>query len=98
LYEIILYEICSLTNLKHFTFRQRLIEKIKLVKDTQLYLVTEEYTSKTCTNCGSVKWNLGCNKIYKCNKCKLIIDRDVNGARNIFIKNTMINRSASQDL
>ncbi|CAG8498739.1 19524_t:CDS:2 [Gigaspora margarita] len=36
--------------------------------------------------CGYVKNNLGENKKFKCDECGLIIDRDVNGARNILLK------------
>ena len=48
--------------------------------------VTEEYTSKTCGKCGFINKKLGANKIFNCNKCKLQIDRDLNGARNILLK------------
>ena len=33
-----------------------------------------------------MKNDLGTNKIYKCIECNLKIDRDINGARGIFIK------------
>lgn len=46
----------------------------------------EDYTSKTCGNCGYIKNNLGANKIFECDKCKKIFDRDINGARNIYLK------------
>jgi putative transposase len=76
----------ELNNLAHFKFKERLKYKIKNIKSTELYIVTEEYTSKTCTNCGNIKSDLKSNKIYKCEKCKLEIDRDINGARNIILK------------
>ena len=53
---------------------------------SNIYIVTEEYTSKTCTNCGNIKSNLGSNHIYECKNCGLCIDRDINGARNILLK------------
>lgn len=40
-------------------------------------------SSKTCSSCGFVKKDLGSNKIYKCDKCSLIIDRDINAAINL---------------
>ena len=46
---------------------------------------TEEYTSKTCSACGLLN-NVGKSEIYNCFKCKTVIDRDINGARNIAIK------------
>lgn len=48
--------------------------------------VTEEYTSKTCGNCGELNEKLGSNKTFECQKCKIVIDRDCNGCRNILLK------------
>ena len=44
----------------------------------------EKGTSKTCTGCGMWQPDLGGNKEYKCKNesCGLVINRDVNGARN----------------
>jgi transposase len=50
-------------------------------------VITEENTSKTCTGCGKKKEDLGSSEVYKCEKCKIKIDRDVNASRNICIKN-----------
>ena len=74
----------NLLQLKHYLYRQRLEAKCLLEKCT-IDICTEEYTSKTCGQCGTIK-NIGNKDIYCCNKCNLIIDRDVNGARNIAIK------------
>jgi len=49
-------------------------------------IVDESYTSKTCTKCGEQNKNLGSSKHFKCSKCGLEIDRDINGARNIYLK------------
>ena len=49
-------------------------------------IITEEYTSTTCGECGNLNLTLGSKKVYYCQHCKIIIDRDVNGARNILIK------------
>lgn len=76
----------NMYNLGFYQFKQRLINKCKKY-GTSLYLRSEAYTSKTCTNCGSINNNLGTSEIFKCNSCKLVIDRDVNGARNILLKN-----------
>ena len=54
---------------------------------SNIVIVDESYTSKTCTNCGNLHKSLGSNKTYKCKKCEIVIDRDVNGARNILLKN-----------
>jgi putative transposase len=55
----------------------------------KLMIVNESYTSKTCTKCGNIDRKLGYSKLYNCKKCSLEIDIDINGARNIFIKNYM---------
>jgi transposase len=49
--------------------------------------VNEAYTSKTCGKCGFIDYELGSNHIYNCPKCKNKLDRDVNAARNILMKN-----------
>jgi transposase len=71
--------------LSHYSFRQHLQNKC-LEYGCQLSIVTEEYTSKTCTVCGTMseKYN---NRIKHCENCNYNIDRDINGARNIMIKN-----------
>ena len=63
--------------------------------DTQLYIVGEEYTSKTCTQCGKIN-NVGSLEIYQCKECDMVVDRDVNGSRNIMIKN-MKKKNCSDD-
>jgi putative transposase len=74
----------DLLQLKHYLFQQRLKAKCDL-RHCFLDICTEEYTSKTCGLCGCLN-NVGSNDVYNCSKCNLIIDRDVNGARNIAIK------------
>lgn len=71
--------------LKFYTFRQRLENKC-IEKDCRYKKVNEKYTSKTCSNCGYYKENLGGSRIYKCNSCKSTIDRDVNGSKCILLK------------
>ena len=73
----------NLLQLKHFLFQQRLKEQCL---QSELRICTEEYTSKTCGWCGKV--NILKNyDVYECLECHIKIDRDINGARNIFIKN-----------
>jgi len=86
------YKLQSLTkrmmsSLRHFDFQN----KLRCLCDKyckKLYLVSEEYTSKTCGFCGKLN-EVGSSKEYKCN-CGIDIDRDINGARNILIKSLTI--------
>lgn len=48
--------------------------------------MTEEFTSKTCTNCDHVHTKLGGSKIFKCPECGHTIGRDLNGALGILLK------------
>jgi IS605 OrfB family transposase len=72
--------------LRHYSFRLRLEKKCKQ-RGKEVYFVDESYTSKTCTCCGQLNNSLGSNKVFNCKYCGLEIDRDINGARNILIKN-----------
>ena len=72
--------------LKHFLFKQRLLQKCELKTFCKTIICTEEYTSKTCSRCGVLNNKLTTEEIFECNDCGLIIDRDINGARNIMIK------------
>lgn len=76
----------NMIQLRHFKFKERLIAKCELNRTTDITVVTEEYTSKTCTRCGAIKENLNGNRIFNCDSCGLRCDRDVNGARNILLK------------
>jgi len=76
----------NLFNLQHYKFKERLRFQC-LEQGSKLTDCTEEYTSKTCTQCGKLNENLGYSEIFVCPCCSLNIDRDVNGARNIYLKN-----------
>jgi len=70
---------------KYYEFSQRLQFKC-LMYNVNYNLIDESHTSKTCSSCGSYKKDLGSAKIYYCKDCQVSIDRDVNGARNIYIR------------
>jgi putative transposase len=70
----------------HYAFQQRLLNKAKSFTSVHVHIVDEAYTSKTCTRCGAEKVGLGGNKVFNCRTCDLTIDRDINGARNIYIR------------
>ena len=66
---------------KHYQFRQRL-HYIAKKYNSQVVVVTEPYTSKTCGRCGKIDYLLGGSKTFHCPNCNMVIDRDLNGARN----------------
>ena len=74
---------------RHYAFKQRLLDVATRRPDVEVFVRGEEYTSKTCTHCQTVKHNLGGSKHYRCSHCGLLADRDVCGARNIFLKNAL---------
>ena len=76
--------VVKLLSLSHGKFRMKLINQLRRY-GRKLLLVTEENTTKMCTNCGSEN-NVGIKRTINCQNCKLAIDRDINGARNILIK------------
>lgn len=75
--------ICSA--LSFYKFKQRLAYKCSL-NGVNLSLINEYNTSKVCSMCGNVHPNLGASEIYNCVNCRVVMNRDVNGARNIHIR------------
>ena len=75
-----------------YKFKTRLETKCKQY-NKKLIIVDESYTSCTCTGCFQIKKLKGEEK-YECDNCELVIDRDVNGSRNILIKNIIINKAS----
>lgn len=73
----------TMYGLSPYLFKTRLEWKCS-VKGRQFDYQDESYSTKTCTRCGFE--NKPLDRIYKCSKCKLVIHRDVNGARNIWLK------------
>jgi putative transposase len=76
----------TLLSLKHFKFKERLRSKCSTMKHSAVYDCTEEYTSKTCGQCGKLNHDLKLQRCFECPFCGLKLDRDINGARNIAIK------------
>jgi len=72
-------------SLSHHMFRRRLIEKAEQ-HSVHVFVVSEHFTSKTCTWCGTQNEKLGSKKHFHCDACGLDIDRDYNGARNILLR------------
>ena len=71
--------------LSFYKYRERLKYKC-FINNSNYIKVNERYTSKVCSICGEFKDDLGSSKIYECKNCKSILDRDVNGCRNIILK------------
>ena len=69
-----------------YKFKQRLEYKCQ-VKKIGYEEIDEAYTTKACTKCG-YKNEVGKKRYIKCAFCKLSIDRDFNGARNIMLRGT----------
>ena len=72
--------------IKLYKFKQRLENKCK-ERRVNYKEVDEYYTSKLCSVCASYKKVKG--KLYECNECGITIDRDINAARNIYMKRLM---------
>jgi putative transposase len=72
-------------SLRFFEFNQRLKYKCN-VRKVKYGMINEWMTSKMCSLCGDINKTLGSGEIFKCNKCKMCMERDINGARNIHIK------------
>jgi transposase len=71
-------------DLKFFLQRQRLFYKAS-VYQKKVILVKEHYTTKTCSNCGTLNQKIGSSKIFECASCKMVADRDINASN--FLKN-----------
>lgn len=74
-----------LNMLSHHKFKMHLLNKCKEY-GSELIIVTEEYTSQTCTKCGVRSNSYSKDRKKQC-VCTNGIDRDINGSRNIMIKN-----------
>ena len=70
--------------MKFYQFKQRLEYKA-LINGKLVVKVNEAYTSKTCSNCGTINDPKN-SEIYSCSCCKRSIGRDENAAKNILLK------------
>lgn len=68
----------------------KLLETLKYkcaVNEIYFKKVNPKYTSKLCSKCGNIDKSLSIvNRTYRCNKCGLVIDRDLNACLNIKMK------------
>ena len=72
----------------HWRFKQRLIHKAREFPWCRVIICDEQYTSKTCPQCGQLNYALNGKKEFSCPQpdCGFTLDRDINGARNILIR------------
>jgi putative transposase len=75
-----------MNTLSHYKFKQRLIQKAQYT-NCRVVVCSEAYTTKTCGLCGKINNKVGGAKVFDCRKCGATQDRDVNGARNILLRN-----------
>lgn len=76
----------NLSLLAHSLFKEKLKTKT-FERGCRILICEEHYTSKTCSMCGKLNYKLGSSKTFKCSGgCNVIIDRDVNAARNIMLR------------
>ena len=71
--------------LGHAKFREILIQTAERM-GKNVFVVSEEYTTKTCCNCAVLHETLGGNKTFTCKSCGFSADRDIHAAFNIFLK------------
>lgn len=70
----------------HYEFKMRLLSKA-VGRGTRVYLVGEEYTTKSCGQCGLINDDIEGSETFWCDGCGLKgVDRDVHAARNILMK------------
>ena len=72
--------------LNYYKFKERLKYKCNINK-SNLIISDEYHTTQVCSNCTNQKTDVGGNKIYNCNKCNFVFDRDVNSCKNILCLN-----------
>lgn len=75
------------SSLKHYQFRQRLINKAN-DHGKKVAIVPEQLTTKLCDRCGFINWKMTSEEVFNCPKCKHSCDRDIHSGRCIFIKNS----------
>jgi putative transposase len=75
----------NMITLSHYKFKQKILYLSK-VWGSKVHLCTEYYTSQACGGCGLLN-KVRSNKVYRCSGCNIVIDRDYNAARNIYMKN-----------
>lgn len=78
----------SMATFAHCAFFDRAVMKAAEFRDCEVREVSEEWTSKTCSGCGTINHGLGAAKVFVCvnAQCGVVFDRDFNAAKNIMLK------------
>lgn len=72
----------------HYRFKMKLKSKAEEYS-CKVVDCNESYTSKTCGNCGTEN-QIGGKEVWTCKHCGCVHDRDINGARNILLKQVFL--------
>jgi IS605 OrfB family transposase len=75
----------AFNDLKFFLLKQRLIYKASLC-GKKVFMVPEQYTTKTCSCCGMINNNVGSKEVFECDHCKMVTGRDMNASKNMKLK------------
>ena len=88
-----LYDIVKrrLVALSHYKFKMKL-KQMAVKYGSKITEVSAYLTSKNCHNCKTTNDKLKSSKLFICENCNLVMDRDINAAINIY-KNRILNRS-----
>lgn len=74
-----------MTCLGHSKFKEILSQTTERM-EKNVFVVGEEYTTKTCCNCGILHETSGGSKVFSCKSCCFHADRDIHAVFNIFLK------------
>ena len=77
--------------LSHYKCKMKM-KQMSVKYATTITEVSAYLTSKNCHNCLHTNDKLGSSKLFICQNCNLIMDRDINAAINIY-KNRVLIRS-----
>lgn len=76
--------------LKLYQFKEKLKYKC-LIKGCKYKIIDEYMTTQCCSNCSKVNPDIKDKKIFECIGCSHIYNRDINSAKNIFLKSLNYN-------
>jgi putative transposase len=83
----------SMLSWAHYRFKSFLKAKAEEYS-AKVVDVDEAYTSKTCSYCGRIR-NIGSRTVFRC-ECGIVVDRDYNGGRGIYLRSLAATPSLSE--